>query len=109
MADQLREQIAQLIADETGAAWDDKLDQADRILSLIRAEDGWMPIESAPKDGTRIILAWGGASVVGFYLDNSKTNHPWQGWKVPSMEPMPRGLVTHWRPLPSPPKENTNV
>ena len=63
----------------------------------------WLPIESAPKDGTRVLLVWGGVTVVGFYLDNSKTTHPWQGWRVPSMEPTPRGLVTHWMPLPSPP------
>lgn len=35
MTDAHREQIAQWIADETGAAWDDKLDQADRIIAYL--------------------------------------------------------------------------
>lgn len=74
-----------------------------RALLSIREEMEWRPIETAPKDGTRIILSWGGYSVVGFYLDNSAARYmPWQGWRVPSMEPLPRGAPTHWQPLPSP-------
>ena len=73
------------------------------VASAQIAGDGWRTMDSAPRDGTRIILAWGGVSVVGYYLDNSKTSHPWQGWQVPSMEPTPRGRVTHWQPLPAPP------
>lgn len=64
---------------------------------------GWQPIETAPRDGTRIILAWGGRSVVGYYLDNSRTQYPWQGWKVPSLEDHPGGQPTDWQPFPAPP------
>lgn len=64
-------------------------------------EQGWRTIDSAPKDGTRVILAWGGSSVVGYYLDNRHTRHPWAGWKVPSMEPFPAGQPTMWRPIPA--------
>ena len=72
---------------------------------MTRTRMEWQPIETAPKDGTRILLAWGGATVVGFYLDNTSDSHPWgwKGWTVPSMEPTPRGLITHWMPLPEPP------
>lgn len=69
----------------------------------------WLPIETAPKDGTRIILAWGGASVVGYYLDNSGYRNPWKGWRTPSMEPTPRGLITHWMPLPATPLPNADA
>jgi hypothetical protein len=61
--------------------------------------DGWQDISTAPKDGTRVLLAWDGTRV-GYYLDNSKTSHPWEGWKVPSMEKWPPGKPTHWQPLP---------
>lgn len=64
----------------------------------------WQPIETAPRDGTRVLLAWGGAVVVGFYLDNSKTEHSWAGWRVPSMEATPRGLIAGWMPMPEGPQ-----
>lgn len=61
---------------------------------------GWQPIESAPKDGTRIILAWGGAAVTGSYLDNGHTAYPWKGWRVPSLELTPPGAPVAWMPFP---------
>lgn len=64
---------------------------------------GWQPIESAPKDGTRIILAWGGAAVTGSYLDNSHTSYPWKGWRVPSLELTPPGAPSAWMPFPEVP------
>lgn len=63
----------------------------------------WQPIETAPRDGTRVILAWDGVRV-GYFLDNSASIKPWSGWKVPSMETWPKGQPTHWMPLPEPPK-----
>lgn len=66
--------------------------------------DAWQPIATAPKDETRIILAWGGKSINGFYLDNSATSHPWQGWRTESMVPRPAGKPTHWMPLPQIPE-----
>jgi hypothetical protein len=79
------------------------------ILSHLRASaakgDEWQPIETAPKDGTRVILGWPGGGVrYGFYLDNSHTSGPWAGWRGPSMElPFPSPPPTHWQPLPAPP------
>lgn len=64
---------------------------------------GWIPIETAPKDGTRVLLSWNGVVVLGFYLDNSTTHHPWAGWRVPSMEVRPPGRPSHWMPLPAAP------
>jgi hypothetical protein len=81
----------------------------DAMLALLRAsaakEDVWRPIETAPKDGTRVILGWPGGGVrYGFYLDNSRTSPPWAGWRGPSMElPFPSPPPTHWQPLPAPP------
>jgi hypothetical protein len=73
------------------------------LLSTDKAVGEWQPMETAPKDGTRIILAWGGRSVVGYWLDNSASKQPWAGWKAPSMEVWPTGQPTDWQPMPTPP------
>ena len=122
MAD-LREKIAAMVKpwiEKTNyfTADEKALTLADAILSLIRAEDGWMPIESAPKDGTRVLLwivpredSWGTvepSAVIGdwvVWLDREHRAGMRDGWSwygSAQCEP------THWRPLPSPPKENTN-
>lgn len=62
----------------------------------------WQPIETAPKDGTRIILHWSDKVVPGFYLDNSKSLAPWAGFRTMSGEATPTGKPTHWMPFPAP-------
>jgi hypothetical protein len=59
---------------------------------------GWQPIESAPKDGTEILVGWVGA----------KTIRParWvsmNGWIIYMSTTKPLNPPTHWMPLPSPP------
>jgi hypothetical protein len=63
----------------------------------------WQPIETAPKDGTRVLLANRRYRFVdaGHYWRNANKRHPrkrwvWNGW--------PRHEPTHWQPLPAPPK-----
>lgn len=73
-----------------------------RILDAASEDHDWLPIETAPKDGTRVILSWGGKSINGFYLDNRSTSAPWAGWRVESMVPCPAGKPTHWQPFPPP-------
>jgi hypothetical protein len=67
-----------------------------------KAKVEWRPIETAPKDGTRVMLGWPGGGVrYGFYLNNTN----WKGWRGPSMElPFPSPPPTHWVPLPPPPQ-----
>jgi hypothetical protein len=64
----------------------------------------WQTIETAPKDGTEIILLWSGIAITGFYLDNSKTELPWEGFRPHSGVLWPIGNPTHWMPLPAAPK-----
>lgn len=71
-----------------------------RIFDACDNDHDWQPIETAPKDGTRVILSWGGKSINGFYLDNSRTSTPWAGWRVESMVAQPAGRPTHWQPFP---------
>lgn len=62
----------------------------------------WLPIESAPKNGTRIMVY---NSVTGTYCSSSIDGEwPFYGWNnygnVGIWYPVP----THWQPLPDPPK-----
>ena len=70
--------------------------------------DGWRPIETAPKDGTRIVLA----KYVGHF------DHPtalwwmllgmwstkWSNWND-GIEPCGLAGPTHWRPILAPPED----
>lgn len=62
----------------------------------------WQPIESAPKDGTRVLLRAEGGITEGHY-----DSHFWKSWlgchdrqKVYASVHKP----THWMPLPAPPE-----
>lgn len=77
------------------------------IAAAIRAMPlpaaGWQPIETAPKDGTRI-LGWSsgdGVCIVAFGDTPRRTrwyeNHPLG--RLPIKQP------THWMPLPAPPED----
>ncbi len=61
---------------------------------------GWMPIESAPKDGTPFI-AWDSkeeSACFCWWIDDGNEGSP-NGY---GFEPQD---VTHWMPLPQPPKD----
>lgn len=68
-------------------------------------ETGWMPIESAPKDGTKILVAKAGTDwiTIAAHAQHKYRGHPWRElfscggvvWREP----------THWLPLPPPPQE----
>lgn len=67
-------------------------------------EANWQPIETAPKDGTRV-LGWDGES--GWYsCEFEKLEGAWvavpfsiSGWDPHHVSP------THWMPLPEPPDD----
>jgi hypothetical protein len=76
-------------------------------------DGGWRPIETAPRDGTRIGLAFGSdASTAGWYEDDDNDSYPWKILDRGLMDDQFRsrnGLnaarddkygPTHWRPLP---------
>ena len=59
----------------------------------------WQPIGTAPKDGTRVLVAhpaWEAASTAQWYGDFWSV-----GYSVPQFKHQP----THWQPLPAPPEE----
>jgi hypothetical protein len=62
----------------------------------------WQPIETAPKDGTNVLVLWryGGCSVLfcrhdGFWDDGDFNSS------------IPESDLTHWMPLPPPPTNST--
>lgn len=65
--------------------------------------DEWLPIDSAPKDGTEVLLwmppndefNWGGFMELAEYWVDS-------GW-VGSRTHSPYDYATHWRRMPEPP------
>lgn len=63
----------------------------------------WQPIETAPKDGTRI-LAWDGRSIHVAYWgwDNPANRLAWLGGhcRIDHID-----QPTHWMPLPEPPRQ----
>jgi len=73
---------------------------------------GWQPIETAPKDGSTVLLAertWGGDLVVtpGSYHED------YHGWWEHGSHPtdyadQPIDNPTHWMPLPMPPRGDTS-
>lgn len=88
----------------------DCLDAADDILAALRSSgEGWQAIESAPKDGTDIMVVVAGnhsatgkpfiPEVVNWSEEDGWWNPMW-GWDKAHSEYLP----THWRPLPSPPR-----
>lgn len=70
------------------------------LLALVQS-DGWKPIAEAPKDGTRFI-AWGpNVAVAECEYRAAWFSYP-AGWYRTNQHP--RVEITHWMPLPDPPR-----
>ena len=65
--------------------------------------NGWRPIETAPKDGTTIILANGERAGIGFWREFTQSGYPWRNWFFNMLNSQPYA-PTHWQPLPPPPE-----
>ncbi len=81
---------------------------AARFRELL-AQQEWQPIETAPKDGTLIEIREKSGRVQIAQWGEPGYNEP--NWWVQltqggfSMNEYPTTNVTHWRPLPAPPKD----
>lgn len=77
------------------------------------APDGWMPIETAPKDGTTILLACRDRVTVGDWIsmemlknwDGNDFEPHWQSWDGGFIAGSEHD-ATHWIPLPTAPAYN---
>lgn len=79
------------------------------LNSLLALRDRWQPIETAPKDGTRILLVdERGGVFIGHWSDEAtfgrfETKPGWQIFDCEDDFYSWRRVPTHWRPLPAPP------
>lgn len=75
----------------------------DEVANCLR---GWQPIETAPKDGTKILLIGGcyhGMPFAGCWeLSPYSPDLPWKN--LINDHRLYEHCATHWQPLPSPPK-----
>jgi hypothetical protein len=79
----------------------------ERTRRGLEKRSAWRPIESAPRDGTVVILLDGELAICGmFFLVNDHDRHPWK-FLDPQLDD--DGFIngtyspTHWQPLPAPP------
>ena len=75
-------------------------EQAEADNQRLREAQGWQPIETAPKDGTRVI-AWGPQLMVAECEYRRATFIDPAGWYRSNQHP--RVEPTHWQPLPPAP------
>ena len=68
----------------------------------------WQTIETAPKDGTRVLLAFDARVLVGWWVDEVTTRYGrehrrHQEWHAEGMGTLwrPYETPTHWMPLPA--------
>lgn len=94
------------VHDGTDMAWDAW--QARAALSHSSTPQEWQPIESAPKDGTHILLANKAGTSEGGWLSDIDHGADWEGqigmagwWRADGTD-WPN---SHWQPLPDPPEQ----
>lgn len=85
------------LSDEEKEAWNMGYRTA-HLASLSKPDDmQWQPIETAPMDGTKIIIIEKDGDVRCAFFANGDGSHPRKGWLTPwhgGVQP------THWIPMP---------
>ena len=104
-----RDVIATVLRDYAAPMREDYADRlADRIFDAL-AEAGhlreWQPIETAPRDGTPILGARLDCNdqYVMYWMEEDETA-PLYRWAIIDGGVMHKDALTHWMPLPEPPK-----
>lgn len=86
-----------IVAEKTGNQ--EAAKAACEIADLISQWEPWQPIETAPRDGSRV-LVWYGFALTARWRSSGKCPNPFWGWHSGEnwVEP------THWMPLPAGPR-----
>lgn len=90
-----------------------------RLAIAALGENGWMPIESAPKDGKSILVhdnnapglpsghadeCWAGnTDVASWWQGENGGNGAWICYMSAVLDPKLHFYPTHWMPMPAPP------
>lgn len=69
----------------------------------------WQPIETAPRDGTRVLAIWGkhGTQIIYWYSWEERPEYLVKAgacWKPENQRCPINATPTHWMPLPPPPE-----
>src|SRR5690606_36923841 len=94
------------VDDPKAAAWD-AMRAYRAMLSAAPTppvDDGWQPIETAPRDGTDVLL-WDGEEIFVGYWSDSIWVSPGAWVKEEHRSDTVTYLPTHWQPLPAAPTE----
>lgn len=83
----------------------DAIEELQNKLNLWRQDKirRWIPVsERLPEQNTRVIgfMAWKGITAIEYQ------HGKW--YSIDHLQPLPNEAVTHWMPLPEPPKEDTD-
>lgn len=115
---ELREEIAAILGRHIGEEGDDYFgreitgigEATDAILALPEIAGGWQPIETAPRDGTEVLICWADIpqmAVAQWDQDYAEMDFAeGVGWRDGSdygCGGMIGAMPTHWMPLPPPP------
>lgn len=81
----------------------------DQAISDLSNDDGWRPIETAPKDGTRVLLSEDEGRMVGAFwdivdFDERRRCHVFW-WTYDVYVDDSNFQPTYWMPSPEPPKD----
>ena len=84
----------------------------DAAFAILGAEQGWQPIETAPKDGSNVEACWPGHGAIcpTRWASESHEAQPrpyWTHWgaRIFGLRDIRNNQPTHWRPMPASPKE----
>jgi hypothetical protein len=104
----LRTALEELVAADDAQDLERLIEAWVSARAALAQPEGWQPIETAPKDGTRIIvakqsgyvMAW--ASSAYWFERQYKDREKYSGW-TDGFDTL--ATPTHWMPLPAPPGE----
>lgn len=80
---------------------DDKIIYRPFPETFCLSKNYWQPSDTAPKDGTEILVWCGGECAIAYFMYSQ--SNPTTCWFVNDHGVKER-LVTHWQPLPAPPE-----
>lgn len=94
---ELRDQVAEIIARMPLNLHCERVKAADAVIALIQKEQGWRDIESAPRDGTLMLLELDDGSIkLGRYHKSPTYSFLW--W---SEDAAPLSEPRRWQPTPT--------
>jgi len=79
-------------------------DDAESALAAARRAREWLPIETAPKDGTRVLVA-----DIDIWMTCARFLPCNQYWIEDAASGLKLNDPTHWKPAPSPPSTETSI